>query len=141
MMESLTRGQLAKKTGIGTEALRFYERKGLIPDPPRSESGYRLYPALVLGRLRFIKRAKNLGFSLEEISDLLQLRVDPSTTSAQVREKAEAKLEEVVSKMRDLEKIRNALEKLTAACRGAEPSGDCPILEALESEAQDWLER
>ena len=113
MMKPLTRGDAAQKAGIGIEALRFYERKGLIPEPPRSDSGYRLYPQHIISRLLFIKRAQELGFSLREISELLDLRVDPSTTCADVKAQAQAKIADVQQKMRDLQKIRKALERLT----------------------------
>jgi len=77
---ALTIGQVAKRSGIGIETLRYYERKGLVEEPPRTESGYRQYPEDVVARIRFIRRAKELGFKLSEISELLSLRVDPNTT-------------------------------------------------------------
>ncbi len=134
MMKPLTRGEVAQKVGIGIETLRFYERKGLIPEPPRSDSGYRLYPQHIISRLLFIKRAQELGFSLKEISELLDLRVDPSTTCADVKEQAQAKIADVQQKIRDLQKMRKALERLTAACSGRGPTSECPILDALETE-------
>ncbi|MFQ5740198.1 MAG: heavy metal-responsive transcriptional regulator [Acidobacteriota bacterium] len=136
MIRSLTRGQVSRKTGIGIEALRFYERKGLIQEPPRSDSGYRLYPASVIARLRFVRRAKELGFSLQEIKELLALRVAPTTTTAQVREQAQVKVADIQSKIRDLQKIKRALDKLVTACCGAGPASECPILEALEGEEE-----
>lgn len=138
-MKSLTRGQLAHKTGIGIEALRFYERNGLIQEPPRNEAGYRLYPATVVGRLRFIRRAKELGFSLREIKELLALRVDPKTSSAEVRKQAELKVADIESKIRDLQSIMQALDKLLAACCGEGRASECPILEALEGEGENLL--
>jgi len=116
----LTIGQVAKHSGIGLETVRFYERKGLIEEPPRTDSGYRQYPKDVVGRIRFIKRAKELGFSLKEISELLSLRVDPDTKCADVRKQTELKLE------------------LVASCVGTGPAGDCPILEALDSQKKEW---
>ncbi len=82
-----TIGQVAERSGIGIETVRFYERKGLIADPPRTDSGYRQYPEDVVVRLRFIRRAKELGFALKEILELLSLRVNPDTTCADVRKK------------------------------------------------------
>lgn len=140
MTRSLTRGQLARKTGIGIEALRFYERKGLIPDPPRSPAGYRLYPETMVVRLNFIRRAKQLGFSLNEIGELLATRVDPRTTRGQVREEVRAKIAEIGSKIRDLERMKGALERLTAACCDAAPAGECAILDALEGRDESFLD-
>ena len=79
-METLTIGQLARQAEVNVETLRYYERRGLIPEPPRKESGYRQYPPDDLARIRFIKHAKELGFTLKEILDLLTLRVDPETS-------------------------------------------------------------
>lgn len=140
MTRSLTRGQLARKTGIGIEALRFYERKGLIPNPPRSPAGYRLYPETMVVRLNFIRRAKQLGFSLNEIGELLATRVDPRTTRGQVREEIRVKIAEIRSRIRDLEKMKSALERLAAACRGAAAAGECPILDALEGRDESFLD-
>ncbi len=131
----LTIGQVARRAGIGLETVRFYERQGLIDEPPRKESGYRQYPEQVIERLRFIRRAKELGFSLKEISDLLALRVDATTTCADVKNRAEAKITDIQEKIRDLQRMKRALDKLTAACRGQGPTSECPILEALEEEA------
>ena len=131
-MKPLTRGEVAQKVGIGIETLRFYERKRLIPEPPRSDSGYRLYPQHIISRLLFIKRAQELGFSLKEISELLDLRVDPSTSCADVKEQAQARIADVQQKIRDLQKMRKALERLTAACSGQGPTSECPILARID---------
>ena len=130
----LTIGQVARKAGVGLETVRFYERKGLIEEPPRGESGYRQYPELAVDRIRFIRRAKELGFSLKEISELLYLRVNPTATSADVRRQAEAKIADIEEKMRDLNRMKTALETLTAACCGQGPTSECPILKALGAE-------
>ncbi len=135
---ALTIGQVAKRSGIGLETLRFYERKGLIEEPPRTDSGYRQYPEDVVGRIRFIKRAKELGFSLKEISELLSLRVDPGTTCADVRKQTELKLTDVEEKIRALRRIKTALKKLAASCVGTGPTSECPILEALDSQEKEW---
>ena len=134
----LTIGQVAKHSGIGLETVRFYERKGLIEEPPRTDSGYRQYPKDVVGRIRFIKRAKELGFSLKEISELLSLRVDPGTTCADVRKQTELKLTDVEEKIRALRRIKTALKKLAASCVGTGPTSECPILEALDSQEKEW---
>lgn len=131
-MERLTRGQVAERTGVGSEALRYYERKGLLPEPPRTPSGYRQYPPEVVYRIRFIRRAQEIGFSLSEVAELLELRVDPKTDCRDVRARALAKLQEVDAKVRDLERMRGILSDLASACAGEGPTTDCPILESLE---------
>ncbi len=134
----LTIGQVAKRSGIGIETVRFYERKGLVEEPPRTDSGYRQYPEDVVARIRFIRRAKELGFKLSEISELLSLRVDPDTTCADVRKQTELKIADVEEKIRALQRIETALKKLAASCVGTEPTSECPILEALDREEKDW---
>ena len=130
---SLTRSQLAKRVNVNIETLRYYERRGLIPAPKRKASGYRLYSEDYVARIQFIKRSQALGFTLKEIKELLSLRVDPETSCDQVREKAEAKTHEIDEKIKDLQRMKKALQKLTAACQSGGPEGECPILEALES--------
>ncbi len=135
---AFTIGELAKRSGIGLETVRFYERKGLIAEPPRTDSGYRQYPEEVVGRIRFIRRAKELGFALKEISELLSLRVDPDTTCVDVRKQTEFKISDVEEKIRALRRIKTALKKLAASCVGTGPASECPILEALDSQEKDW---
>ncbi len=132
-METLTIGQLARHAGVNVETLRYYERRGLIPEPPRKESGYRQYPPEDVARIRFIKRPKELGFTLKEISDLLTLRVDPETSCDDVRRRAETKIADTEEKIRALQTIKEALTKLAASCSGSGPSSECPILEVLEA--------
>ena len=122
-MQTLTIGQLAKQAGLGLETLRFYEREGLIPDPPRRASGYREYPPDTVARVKFIKRAKELGFSLKEIAELLTLRVDPETTCADVRKRAETKVSDVRDKIRTLRRIERALGKLRCLSEGQDQPG------------------
>lgn len=133
-MRNLTIGQLARKAQVNVETIRYYERRGLIPDPPRRESGYRQYSEDAVSRIHFIKRAKELGFSLKEISELLSLRVDPDTTCGDVKRRAEVKIADVEEKIRALQRIKKALTKLVAFCRGSGPTSECPIMEALNSE-------
>src|SRR5437763_339333 len=111
-MKSLTIGRLAKQVGVNLETVRFYERRGLLPKPPRTASGYRLFPADAARRLRFIRRAQELGFSLTEIGELLSLRVS-RRTSASIRTRAEAKIADIEAKIRSLGSMRKALQKLT----------------------------
>ena len=135
-MEVMTIGQLAKRGRVNLETVRYYERRGLIPRPPRWPSGYRQYSQDSVARIEFIKRAKELGFSLKEISELLSLRVDPATTCAVVKRRAEVKIADIEDKIRYLQKMKRALSKLTASCRGRGPTSECPILEALDSKEQ-----
>jgi len=135
-MKPLTIGQVARSAGVGVETVRFYERQGLLQEPARKESGYRQYPEDVVARLGFIKRAKELGFSLKEIKDLLALRVDPETTCGEGKRRAEAKIADVEEKIQALQRIKKALVRLTAVCRGRGPTSECPILEALDREKE-----
>ena len=132
-VENFTIGQLAGKAQVNIETVRYYERRGLMPDPPRRESGYRQYSQNDIARLQFIKRAKELGFSLKEVSELLSLRVDPHTTSGAVKRKAEEKITDIEEKIKDLQRMKEALTELTAVCKGQGPTSECPILEALNS--------
>ncbi|MBI2337161.1 MAG: heavy metal-responsive transcriptional regulator [Deltaproteobacteria bacterium] len=131
-----TIGKVASMTGVGVETLRFYEREGLIPEPPRRNSGYREYPPATVDRVRFIKQAKDLGFTLAEIKELLSLSVGPTTTCADVKRKAQEKIKEVDAKIADLKRIRQALNQLTNQCRGKGPVSECPILENLQSKGR-----
>lgn len=131
-MKGLTIGQVAKRGEVNIETVRYYERQGLIPPPPRRESGYRAYPEEAVNRVRFIKRAQELGFSLKEIAELLSLRVGPETTCADVRTLAGVKIREIEEKMETLGKMKEVLTKLAAECGGRGPTSECPILEALE---------
>ena len=100
--EIFTIGKVARLTAVGIETIRFYEREGLIPEPPRRESGYRQYPPATIDRVHFIKRAKDLGFTLAEIKELLDLSVGPKTTCADVKRTAMEKMKEVDTKISDL---------------------------------------
>ena len=128
---ALTSGQLARKSGVGVETLRFYEREGLLAKPARTTTGYRQYPAEAVERVGFIRRAQLLGFQLKEIKVLLALRDDPGAPSRDVRAKAVAKLADIDQRIRDLETMRSELTRLVAACDGAGPAAACPILTAF----------
>jgi Hg(II)-responsive transcriptional regulator len=130
----LTIGELAKQAAVGQETIRFYEREGLIPEPPRTASGYRQYPADTVARLRFILRAKELGFSLREIGELISLRLREYTCRADVREQASEKIRDLDAKIRDLQRMRSRLVDLQAACMNQGISDECPILQALQAE-------
>ncbi len=131
---TLRTGDLAKLADVNTQTLRYYERRRLLPRPRRSESGYRLYDDDAVRRIRFIKKAQYLGFTLEEILDLLTLRADPDTPCIEVRDRAVRKIDSVADKIRELQRIKRALTKVAAQCTGRGPVSDCPILEALEAE-------
>ena len=131
-MSELTIGQIARRAGIGIETIRFYERKGLIEEPPRKESGYRQYNEDAVTRLAFIQQAKTLGFSLNEIHELLSLRKSPGVTSREIKQLAEAKLADIENKIRMLRRMQRTLKKLVEKCPGHGPTSDCPILDALD---------
>ncbi len=130
--KGLTIGQVARAAGVGVETVRFYERKGLVVQPDKPMFGHRKYPAEVAARIRFIRRAKELGFTLKEVAELLELRVDPGKSCAEVRARALAKMADIGRKIETLQRMREALAGLAAACRGQGPTSDCPILEAME---------
>ena len=130
-MEKLTIGQLAKKANVNLETIRYYERRGLIPEPPRNKSGHREYSLEAVKRTEFIKRCQTLGFSLKEISELLSLRVGPSATCSDVKARVDAKIMDVEKRIIELEKIRYALLNMSSKCLGKGPAGQCPILEEL----------
>ena len=130
--DALTIGGLAKAAGIGVETVRFYERRGLIPEPPRTGSGYRQYAPGMVERLRFIRRAQGLGFTLAEISELLELRVDEVAACGSVEVQAREKLDQVAGKIDELRRIEAALERLVEKCEARKPTGECPILETLD---------
>ncbi len=131
-MSSMTIGKLAREAGVGVETVRFYERRGLIEQPPKPVgSGFRHYPREAVERIHFIRRAQEIGFTLREIDDLLSLRADPATDSADVRERALAKLAEVNRKIAHLADMRGALKDLIAACPGGGALRTCSIMESL----------
>lgn len=131
-MDSLKIGQVAQAVGIGVETVRFYERKGLIPQPPRRKSGYREYPRETVAQLRFIRRAKELGFTLKQIGELLDLRDDPGATCGDVRHRAEEKIADMERRIADLRRMKKALTALLVDCEGDGPLRGCPIVEAIE---------
>ena len=131
-MDSMSIGKVANRVAVGVETLRFYEREGLLEKPPRLNSGYRAYPADTVNRVLFIKRAKELGFSLKEIKELLALRLAPGATCGHVKERAEAKIEDIEDKIKTLQRMKRALRKLSDACGGNGSVSECPILDALD---------
>jgi MerR family transcriptional regulator, copper efflux regulator len=131
-MKALLIGQVAEQAGVNLQTVRYYERRGLLPRPDRTAGNYRIYTADAPRRVRFVKRAQELGFTLKEIKELLALRAEPQARCADVYEQAEAKVADIDNKLRDLRAMRKALGKLMAECSGRSPASECPILEALE---------
>ena len=126
-------GQLATQTGVNVQTVRYYERRGIVIPPARSRSGYRIYGDDDVRRIRFIKQAQELGFSLDEIADLLTLRVEKRRSCAAVERRARLRIADVQRKIQDLRRIQRVLEHLASACSSEEPTGGCPILDALEA--------
>lgn len=133
-MKTLTRGQLAKASEVGSETIRFYERKGLDLPSDRSSNGYRRYTPQAVQRLRFIRRAKKLGFDLKQIRDLLSLHDDPNASRAGVKALAKNKLEEIDQRIEDLLRMREVLARLATECSGRGRISGCPIIQALEGD-------
>lgn len=128
---ALTIGRIAQSAGVAIDTIRFYEREGLLPEPKRRPSGYREYDQTAVSRLRFIRRAKDLGFTLEEIRELLALSADRHGGVEGVRERAVARLQAIDERIAELQRIRNGLSELVDACPGHGAPEDCPILKAL----------
>jgi len=129
----MTVGRTARLADVGIPTMRFYERAGLLPKPTRTAANYRLYPDEAVTRIRFIRRAQQLGFTLKEIKELLELRVSRQTSCAEVRSRAEAKIEDIEARIRSLRQMSRALGKLAHECE-TQGGGDCPLLKHLEGE-------
>ncbi len=128
---TLTLGKVAASAGVNRQTLRYYERRGLLPEPSRTGANYRAYPPDAVERVRFIKRAQALGFALDEVAELLALRDAPHSRCADVRARAQAKVRTIEAKVRDLQAVRRALAALIADCPDTEPASRCPILRTL----------
>lgn len=133
-MEGITTAKLTNEGGVNIETIRYYERHGLLPKPPRTASGYRVFSEDAITRLRFIKRSQELGFSLKEVKEILALRVRPGSGCADVRRKAEAKINDVDEKIHHLLEIKQALVRLTDTCSGRGPISACTIIQILNAE-------
>ena len=131
-MNGITIGAVARQAKVNIDTLRYYEREGILPRPLRTPANYRLYTGDAVKRVRFVKRAQELGFSLSEIKELLLLRAAPRARCEAVRERAEAKMKDIAAKIASLNGIRAALAKLVQQCRGKAAITECPILESLE---------
>ena len=130
-MEKLSIGELARQANVNIETIRYYERRGLIAEPPRNKSRHRQYTAEAVSRTDFIKRCQTLGFSLKEIEEILELRITPKSTCADMKSRVTEKLTDVDRKINELARIRDALNRLQKKCTGKGPIGNCPILEEL----------
>ena len=131
-MGELTIGSLADEAGVNVETIRYYQRRGLMPEPDKPAHGYRRYDATTVKRVRFIKRAQALGFALEEIGGLLKL--DEAHACAETRELASHKLQTIETKLADLVAMRKALTALLCQCDAGAMKGNCPIIHALGSD-------
>ena len=125
-------GEVAKQAGVNLQTIHYYERRGLLPKPPRTGSNYRSYPEDAELRVRFIKRAQELGFSLMDLKELLSLRAAPRAKCADVLKRAKGKVQDIDEKIATLRRMRTALSKLMEECQGALPISECPILESLD---------
>ncbi|MFA6231960.1 MAG: heavy metal-responsive transcriptional regulator [Rhodanobacter sp.] len=131
---SLTIGAVAKRVGVAIDTIRFYEREGLLPEPLRRASGYRSYGEGTIAQLRFIRRAKHLGFTLEEIRELLALSTDRRLGVRAVKQRAQQRLEAIEQRIAELQRVRDGLAQLVESCPGHGAPEQCPILLALTEE-------
>lgn len=134
LQKTLTIGELARHAGLSVETIRFYERNGIIAQPARPAAGYRSYPPDVVAKLGFVREAKQLGFTLKEIRDLLALRDNPQTDAAAVRGRAAAKLAQIEDRIGQWQRMRVTLQDLLSTCPGSGALEGCSIVEALSVE-------
>jgi MerR family mercuric resistance operon transcriptional regulator/MerR family gold-responsive transcriptional activator of gol and ges genes len=132
MGSAITIGRLAKAAGVNIQTVRYYERRRLLAPTARTLAGYRVYGEEAVRRLRFIKNAQALGFTLEEIAGLLRLRVDSTARCGDVQRRAEGKLAKVAAKLKDLQAMARVLRQLIQSCQSGQPTDRCPILKSLE---------
>src|SRR6266516_7857967 len=133
-IETMRIGEVARQAGVNVQTLRYYERRGLLREPGRRASGYREYPPDTARLIRFIKRAQELGFTLAEIEELLRLREDQRASCAEVRDAANAKIEDIDRKIQSLRAMKRALSILVNSCASDGSIRECPILESLADE-------
>ncbi len=134
---SLRIGALARRAGVGVDTIRYYERRGLLRPAGRTPSRYRLYGPEAVARLRFIRRGRALGFSLDQIGELLALQVRHDAPCDEARRQAELRLADVEVRIRGLERVRTSLRELVDACAKRAETEECPILSALTGEEGD----
>lgn len=131
-MSALKIGEVAKRSDVGIETIRYYERQGLLAEPDRRPSGYRQYDESVVSRLQFIRNAKDLGFTLAEIRELLGLWFDVSTRCVHVRERAEQKITDIEDRIRSLQKMKRSLKKIISQCETRDTVEVCPLWLGLD---------
>lgn len=130
-------GEVATQSNVGIETIRYYEREGLLAEPERRPSGYRQYDQSVVSRLQFIRRTKELGFTLAEIKELLGLWFDANTRCEHVREKATRKITDIEEKIRSLQKMKRSLRKVIDECESRNAVEDCPLLDGLDDNGKE----
>lgn len=130
-------GDVARESGVSVEALRYYERQGLVAAPDRDDNGYRLYRPDAVARIRFIKRAQEVGFTLSDVKELLALQARPGASCGDVRMRAAGKMREIEGKIATLQRMKTFLEAWTAQCVDAAPAERCPVLDALKNDEPD----
>jgi Cu(I)-responsive transcriptional regulator len=135
-MQTMTIGKLARDIGIGAGTLRYYERLGLLAPDERTASGYRMYGQAAARRLRFIRRAQALGFTLEEVAELLRLSDNPRASARQVKKATQSKIVDIDERIASLQRMKQGLAKLEARCSGHGSTGECPILAALNDDEE-----
>jgi MerR family copper efflux transcriptional regulator len=135
-MTSLSIGEIARRANVSIETVRYYERECLLKDPQRKPSGYRQYDDETVATLGFIRRSKELGFTLKEIKTLLTLKSDASATRPEVRQHANNKIAEIEAKIADYNRMRDALKSLVCQCHGDGSTVECPILLGLQGTAR-----
>ncbi|WP_445664335.1 MerR family transcriptional regulator [Fodinibius sp. AD559] len=133
-------GEVASRANVNKETVRYYEERELIPKPDRRRSGYRIFTQRHVNQIKFIKRAQQLGFTLSEIKELLELRLDKETSCSEIKEEARQKYQDITQKIKDLRQIQDTLVDLIDSCSEGGPIADCPILNALEGENQTGRE-
>jgi MerR family mercuric resistance operon transcriptional regulator len=133
-VERLTVGRLAQLGGVSLQTVLYYERRGLLSKPTRTAAGYRQFTPDTARRLRFIKHVQTLGFSLEEVRELLELRIEPRKNRARIRARAEVKMADIDGKITALTAMKQTLRALVDRCEHCAPSGDCPIVASLDEE-------
>lgn len=127
----LKTSELARAAGVGVETVRYYLRRGLLAEPPRAPSGYRRFPPDAVRRIAFVRRTQALGFTLDEIRELLELRVERPHACEAVEERAKARIAAVEEKLDELQRMKRALARVVAACEARERTGHCPLLEEI----------
>ncbi len=132
-MKFMQIGEVANQSEVGIETIRYYEREGLLAEPHRKPSGYRQYNESVVTRLQFIRRSKELGFTLAEIKELLELWFEADTKCEHVRQRAGQKITDIDEKIRSLQKMKRSLKKVISECESRGSFGDCPLLEGIDN--------